>query len=38
MSEPDKIDSNASKFNLIEVAKNRHEIYTRPIFCPIRHV
>ena len=34
MSELDKIDANASKFNLILVAKHRHEIYTGLNFVP----
>ena len=34
MSELDKIDAHASKFNLIYAAKNDHEIYTGQIFVP----
>ena len=32
MCELDKIVANASKFNSIEFAENRHEIYTGPNF------
>ena len=34
MGKLDKIDANASKFNLIQVAKNRFEIYMGPNFVP----
>ena len=37
MGELVEIVANTPKFNFIQVAKNRHEIYTGPSFWPIRH-